>query len=837
MKKIYFSLLVLAMTLVSTVAKAQFEGTIEMFPATGYDTKSLQFSLSEVATALETDTATLRQAIDNWTNQYTPVGVTDITNLIDEYLNGAEGVSVETITNLIDEYLNGNNAGKAILYIGVNRAGGETPNLYTANGFGSSWMDMNGDVCSWGDSIEVDSQKVAIARVYNDFAIDPTNDIFEFQLGQYPNRLVAGDLWTGTFTMVYGEKEVTFTVRLQIVERPAVETLLSQLEIVSQYDLPLEFTVGKSYEGKTYSVNIDDVYATLGTTPEELDADVASYTYTQVVQADSVEGELVYSWSDVLQKPEEAAGGAWFGRYINYNEATGEETVFGNAPKTWNTGGNTFYTQSITLNNGEFSIVSGQFPDVLKVGDSDYADLYIINGNKACQIHVYVVVKEPEVIDPNAMIQVGDTTIAVTAEVDNNYATKGFTIDMEAVVAALGCTTDDLEDVYAWASEGSISDNHTESSGGFYYNDEGYIENWGSNASFFIARTTTSLNDGKFTIGQMANHFADLEGNQTVKGDLIFQYEKNYYVVTVEYTVKGKEPKPEEFTYNLVATETLSMQIIPGSAWAWETKSTLDLEYIASKIGTEDFKLYTDKANSDGELSWSSTYTCTPAPGFWYGTTTYENEEHQVVVDNAGWGTNSFGITYAGGEITWYQYPGQRQVGDSYTANIYLANEETGDYIKYILYVRYVEEVTPEAEFAGQEEVTVQMTNDLYDEDEDSYVVALDMQAAYDSLGISEELVEACSVIAPKSSTVFDTYPTEEQIFYNAEGYTVSDEDASAVLAVAVVINEEGAPVLLIDDMGFFDNDEATAIVRIGLEYDGKRYLHIITLTNVPANE
>jgi hypothetical protein len=478
------------------------------------------------------------------------------------------------------------------------------------------------------------------------------------------------------------------------------------------------------------------------------------------------------------------------------------------------------------------------------VGDSDYADLYIINGNKACQIHVYVVVKEPEIIDPNAMIQVGDTVIAITADVDNNYATKGFTIDMEAVVAALGCTTADLEDVYAWASEGSISDNHTEGSGGFYYNDEGYIENWGSNASFFIARTTTSLNDGKFTIGQMANHFADLEGNQTVKGDLIFQYEKNYYVVTVEYTIKGKEPKPEEFTYNLVATESLSIQIVPSpDTYPWETTTTLDLEYIASKIGTDDFKLYTDKADADGNLAWSDSYTCTPAPGFWYGTKTYENEEHQVVVDNAGWGTNSFGITYANGVITWYQYPGQRSAGDVYQANLYLANEETGDYIKYILNVRYVDEVMPEAELVGEEEVTVQITEDMYSEEDGGYIIAIDMQAAYDSLGISDELIEACAIIAPKSSTMFETFSTEEQIFYNAEGYSVGDNDESAVLAVAVVINEEGKPVLVVDDMGYFEQDGVTAFVRIGLEYDGKRYLHIIALTNqvpdpdLPGNE
>ena len=843
MKKIYFSLLVLAMTLVSTVAKAQFEGTIEMYPATNYDIKTVKFSLSDVAFNLDTDTATLKLAVDNWVNQYTPVSVEDITNLIDEYLNGVEGISVETITNLIDDYLNGNAAGKAILYIGANKQGGETPDLYTANGFGSSWMNMAGDVCGWGDTeVTAEGDTVGVAKVFNDFAIDAANNIFEIQLGQYPNRLVAGDLWTGTFTLAYGEKEVTFTVRLQIVELPPVETLLSQLEIVSNYELPLEFTVGKSYEGKTYSATLDGIYDALGTTPEDLDANVATYTYTQVVESDSVEGELVYSWSDVLQKPEDAAGGAWFGRYINYDEASGTETVFGNAPKTWNTGSNTFYTQSITLNNGEFSIVSGQFPDVLKVGDSDYANLYIINGSKAVCVKVYTVVKDPEEIDPNAMILIGDTVIAVKADIDNSYAQKSFTVDVEAIAAALECAVGEYE-VLSWGGEGSMSDNSTANNGGFWFTEDGFITIWGNNSAFFIEPAS----NGDFSnlgVGQYPNYFADLEGEKTVKAQIIFQNGQKYFTVTVEYTVKGKEPKPEEFTYKLVATESLSMQIIPSpSTYLWETTTTLDMEYIASKIGTEDFKLYTDKADADGNLKWSDSYTCTPAPGFWYGTTTFENEEHQVVVDNAGWGTNSFGITYANGVISWYQYPGQRKAGDAYQANLYLANEETGDYIKYILNVKYVDEVMPEAELVGEEEVTVQITEDMYSEEDGGYIIAIDMQAAYDSLGISDELIEACAIIAPKSSTMFETFSTEEQIFYNAEGYSVGDNDESAVLAVAVVINEEGKPVLVVDDMGYFEQDGVTAFVRIGLEYDGKRYLHIIALTNqvpdpdLPGNE
>ena len=842
MKRIYFSLLVLAMMMVSTVAKAQFEGTIEMYPATNYNTKSVDFPLADVARVLETEPATLKKAIDNWVNEAKAVGLDDITNLIDEYLTEGSNVSLADITNLIDMYLSDEVPEKAILYIGspedTAMFGGETADQYTANGFGSSWMNMQGMVVEYGDTeVTPAGDTIGAAKVYNDFAVDLDSNYFEIQLGQYPDRLVAGDIWTGKFTLVYGGKNATFTVRLQVVERPAIEiaSLYSELEFVKEYADSLTVTEGKSYEGATLEIDMSDLADALGADAEVLSANIENIVLTRRIESENDS----YFLGDSIFAPSSLAANAWFGRYSEFDEATGNETLIQqNAPLPWSSKC-TYYVNSYKLEDGKFSLTYGQYPNTMKAGDNDFIELYIVNGTKAAKLTLFANVKPQPVIPQDQMVKVGEATVAVTANVDNNYTTKGFTIDMEAVVAALGCTTDDLEDVYAWAAEGQMSDNHTEGSGGFFFNADGYIEQWGSNAAFYVARTETSLQDGKFTVGQMPNTvFADLEGEKTVKGDLIFQYKENYYIVTLEYTVKGKEPKPEDFVYKLVSEETLSIQIVPGNNWAWETKSTLDLDYIKSKIGTDDFVLYTDKADSVGNLQWSNNYTCTPAPGFWYGTTTYENEEHQVVVDNAGWGTNSFGITYADGEITWYQYPGQRTAGDSYLANIYLANDETGDYIKYTLYVRYVDEVVPEAEVAGQEEVTVLVSPDLYDESYGGYLIALDMTAAYDTLGISDELIEACSVIVPKSQTVFETTSTDEAIFYNTEGYSVSPEDESAVISASLIINDEGKPALYVDDFtSFFDVENATTKVRIGLEYDGKRYLHIITLTNVPANE
>ena len=494
----------------------------------------------------------------------------------------------------------------------------------------------------------------------------------------------------------------------------------------------------------------------------------------------------------------------------------------------------------MTLANGEFSIVSGQFLDIMKEGDTDYTYLYITVGDKAARVKVQAIVKKPEAVDPSTLVKVGETTVEVSAGIDNNHATKGFSIDMEAIVAALGCTTADLEDVYALDQDSVISDNHTENSGGFFFNAEGRIEIYGSNAAAFIARTTTSLQDGKFTIGQMPNHFAAITEPTTVTLPLIFQYGVNIYVVNVAYTVVPAATPDEPIVYELVARDAIYKQMVPSDTdWAYATTTSLDLAYIEGLIGTQDFKLFTDKAKTAAEgeeptLEWSSDYTCTPAPGFWYGTTTYENKEGQEVVDNAGWGSNSFGITYADGVITWYQYPGQRSVGDSYLANLYLVNTETGKYLQYLLNVSFVEQETPESEDRGTiGDTIVVKPAELLD---GVYTYTFDSQEIADTLGVEiENMTESISVYAFKTPLTRQALSLEESYFGDAEGYTISEEKADeAVFSASAYANENGGFSIDADvmDLTFEAKNEDKAVLRVAFEANGKRITYVIVLVS-----
>ena len=630
--------------------------------------------------------------------------------------------------------------------------------------------------------------------------------------------------------------QVSFDITLNVnaAEKSAIPdptTSLAGLEIVKDYTLTLDFVEGKQYEGKTYSTTLDGVYEALGTTADEFDASVADYTYTQVVKVDSIEGEVQYSWEDRLVLPEDAAGGAWYCRYSNYDEATATEvTLPMNAPMVWGTGANTFYAQDITLADGEFSITSGQFPGTMKDGDEDYAYLYLIYGAKAARIKVIASVKKPETVDPNSMVKVGEATVEVSSPANTDYSTKAFSVDIAAIVPALACEASDIDDFYAYAAEGEISDNHTTSGGGYYFNEEGYIDTWSNHAPVYI--DASSLADGEFEIGQYANVYIDITEDKVVTIPIIFQYGQNYYVVNVVYTVKAPKQGEEPVEYELVSTDGITMQMIPQDSYEWEATTQLDLDYIEGKIGTRDYKLYTDKWNADKEtLEWSSNKTLSDGGGgFWFGSQEYENEEHQVVVDNAGWSSScSFGIGITNaGVISWWQYPGARSVGDSYVANIYLVNEENGKYIKYVLQVLYVDEVRPEAETVLRVEKDAEVTEEGFGES-GYFEYTLDTADLFEALGISDlSELEAATFYAAKSSTIFTPIELEELALFGADGYVVPETGNINSMAG---FSLEGGLKVLFDPMelAFEKADESKAVVRLAIEYDGKRVVYTVT--------
>ena len=628
--------------------------------------------------------------------------------------------------------------------------------------------------------------------------------------GQYPGVLKYGDTDYTYLYIVNGNKAARVKVYVDIKEAQTIEleTQLSKLNIVKDYEFPLEFYVGKSYEGKSYTTTLEGLYDALGTTAEEIDANAAKITFTQVVSSEEVDGIMQYSWSDELQLPSVAATDSWFGRYIQYDEATDTETPLEMcAPKTW--GGsadnqNTFYLQNITLSNGEFTIGSaGQYPGVLKLEDTDYTYLYIIHGDKAARVKVYVDMKEQEVIDPDQLEQVGETTVEVTAEINDSYGTKAFSVDMAPILEALGVESYD-EDIFTWESEGKIGDNHTEGSGGYYYNDEGFIENWGSNASFYIAlpNGASSISDGNYTIGQMAGHFTYITEPTTVIGDLIYKIGAKYYVVHVKYTVTPPEAKldnPDD-NFDLVSVQALYKELVPSDAYYGdcdaETKANMEMELdmtaVKNLIGEGSYEFWGLKApaNADsyGTLTTSTGYSTNSGfnGGFWMGMPNPDlGDEYVNYAWVANWSQNAYGIEWnlSTGRIGFDIHPGSpaHQVGDTYKSVFYLENTSTHQAIKYILTVAYVEAYSAKGEEAGKEEVVGVLSGENISDEDFYYVGDAISNEVYEVLGIDPSEYEDCTWMVTNSSGKLVDFPAGlegENATFDKYGYYINVETA-----------------------------------------------------------
>ncbi len=785
MRKVFTSLSFASMLMVTSVANAQFTQTVEQYPTNDYSAVTAQFKFSEVAAQLNSDTTTVRKALDEWMNDETG----EVT------------------------------ASMCTMYI---QCGDTVSQTWTADGKGSSWMNKNGHVVAYGDE----------AYMYSGYSYSSEDDVFEISLGQFPDRCLAGESFVYSCFLQYGDKKATFTVTMDIKAVPEMASptqSFAALNIVKEYQGTLTFKEGKSYENSTFTLEAADLAEALGIEESVLSANIAKVTVTrQCMTTDDV----TYAFTDSVKALGDYGTDGWFGRYSTTDDVTGNTTVLSqNAPLSW--GANcTSYIHDLKLEEGKFSLSYGQYPGTMKAGDSDFIELYIVNDVKAAQITLGLTVEPQDVYDFSEMQMVGDTTINVTASVDDNYATKPFVVNMATVAEKLGCEISDLDQVYAFSAENEVSDNHTESSGGFYFNEDGFIGEWGASATYFVS--VGSLENGKFNIGQRSGKFTDIKEDVVNTTHLLFMNGSKYFYITLNYTVTAAQGMaPTE----LKGTDYLAAEIVPSTTdWAYGKKTGIDLEYIAGIIGTTEFDLYTDKVEVDEEtqqnvFSFSNKYTCTPAPGFWFGTTTYENSENQVIVDNAGWGTNSFGLTLDADSITWYQYPGQRSVGDAYVANLYFVNPSNGDYFKYVVSVSYVEQASEDVEVAGKYEQLF-----ILDRDAEEYSMTVteeQVNAILAAVGASdiEAFKQDGAIYAAKSASSFKKIGFDEGVFFNADGYVVSEEDQTAVSQLALSI--DGSTVNIYADMADESNDiPVGAKAILAFEYGSKRFVVTINFTD-----
>ena len=359
----------------------------------------------------------------------------------------------------------------------------------------------------------------------------------------------------------------------------------------------------------------------------------------------------------------------------------------------------------------------------------------------------------------STMTEVGSEDIVLQQFPTSDYSSLSFSIDVEAVADLLEC---EVSDISLWAPDGAddISNENTASNQGFWFNKDGSRSYWGSNCGIYVENPVP--NDfSAFNVGQYPEAFA---GGERGLATLYFVAGIKYYTVNITLNILTAEPLPE---FECVAERTVNIQILPSStSYVTDMRYDIDPAELESLIGTRTPTLYARKAPAEGS-EWSGEYddrySCDPKPGFWMSKDGYRST----------WGatdTNwAFSYLYDSGadldkegvhQFEFFQMPGRSQVGDEYTAVVYLVNDETGKMIAYTIIIQFVEKITPllNMEKKGELEYALQfeplMRYDL------SYLT-VDADFLLDALGCND-LSEIQMMALDSEGKLTDVYTAED---------------------------------------------------------------------------
>lgn len=338
----------------------------------------------------------------------------------------------------------------------------------TANS-GGCWFDANGSVCSWGTN----------AVLFIEPSI--TTSKISFKLGHYPDKTVDGQQYTLLMGLQNGKSYVGFRIHMTVGE------------VVKQaftYDTYLEID-SAGYDQKQYAADTTGICSTFGMTLEELVNAIGEYK----VNLFPVDGDGNIDKSQSLMEGD----GYWF-------TAEGTPCAEDNTAKCIKIeptfeGFNFFFTQA------PFACKLGDIITIkvaLSSSDVDVVLTYNIN-----------IVKKG--YHPSGFTNDGKNNITVYGDVSSgDYALFEVPFDGAAIAADLGLA--DEAAVISGLSDGTVtfanlnadqteSGKTTANNGGGWYDANGNVCSWGTNAVVYAEPTSAKFASGlKETVGQYPGH-------------------------------------------------------------------------------------------------------------------------------------------------------------------------------------------------------------------------------------------------------------------------------------------------------------------------------------------
>ena len=747
--------------LAGMTAQAQFQGTVTQYPTSDYSNSPAKFKLTEVAQALETDTATLAKAYNTWQEAET-----------------WEGENMFWL-------------------IGANDAATDEP---TADGKGF-WMTAEGERIGYGEG-----------AIWFAFAlVDVENDVFSINCGQMPNAMKAEDSGHAKFQLRYNGKSVNFEVTLNVVAKPVVdipqpELAWGKLTIVEEITKDVTQKPRSGYDADKVEVDLTEALTKLGVSGDLLKDELSQLLFAKIayVTEDAVMGAQM---SDSLTNESSAgAPGFWL---RNFSDAEGNPTF--ECGRFAYDGDDCFYAEAFAFDTetGILSCNIGQMPNKLKGGNTYFADIYIVYGDKAIKIRYNLILPEVKVGTLEDYEKAGENTIRVEMEPAESYDTKNFSIDIETMVNALGCQVGEIDDFYMLDSEIDFATGKNQEGVGYWVSMEGKVVNWGNDAMFYV--TPKADDYSKFGVGQYPGH---MNIGDSARATLYFVAGSKYYQLNVDLVIVA--PKQVEVVFESVAQRSIEVQQVPGE-YEWTSGVEIPTEWVEQQIGTSDWVLYAlaklndDGTEKEGNERYSKSYTCTPYPGFWM-----DGEGR-----NVGWNQTPtrVGITVASpeGKFSLMQHPGV-VLGDVFRFPIFLVNEENGKMVTFNFTYSIVESVV-EIEEVGSEDIVLPVSAD--DEGASATIDLSDVLQAFD---ITLDALANGQYL--HGITADGTYGSGVSLYdglaFNDKGVCVTEDP---FMFFDAELNEDGKSITVTTCATADVADDYSAIGTVCFLIEGKRYV------------
>ncbi len=655
-------------------AHAQFSAEATQYPTTDYSASAYQFQLSAIASALDTDAATLTEAISTYINSEVP-----------------DPILFYAVAN-----------GEDMPWTAEKEA--------DAHGF---WMDAAGVPVGWGDD----------ARFYASPDIDDAaNDNFIFWCGQMPGTMQPGDMAKATLKLKFNGKEATFALTLNVVDKPEFvapepQLLEANVNIVGQQEKVVEQFTRGDFSSDQVKVYIKDALDLLGIDNRAGMAeniDMVIYT-TQYNDADVELGGGMKKDS-LTNTPTAGGHGFWFRAVQNAEgQEDGEVAAYGYGDI------DKFFLENFTYTaeDDSLSCYLGQYPGVCKENETWYAYIYVLYGENAYRIKYTLKLLESEQGSGMSNYnKLGEEDVVAEQEPLTDWAAVQIRPDVDKIAQTLGCEVSALG-LIALDDKDNFGGS-TANNGGWWFTEDGRVVAY-ANGAFYIEPAT----ENDYSVLNVGHKPNTRQVGDELSTSLYFTNGDNYYQYNV--TLRIVEPSYVEYNFESVANRTFTVQQLLDNDYVMYDIGTIAVEDIESLIGTASPVLYGLNIDSVAVVKgiYSNAWSCDPNPGFWL------NKEGRV--STWGDGNSIMGIVYADGLFRGCQKPNLPAVGDVFTTQLFLVNEETDKMITVNINISFVETLEEKNE-VGSETIYLPVTQDGKDVEIDLTNAATALEVSVDDL-------------------------------------------------------------------------------------------------------